>query len=80
VQLADARRTALYVDPYTAEVVARRNNYWRVFDWMWMLHIMDYRERSNFNHPLLLFFAATTLGFVLSGAALLLMHWRRRLG
>lgn len=77
VRLDDARGTALYVDPFSAEVVARRNHYWRVFDWMWMLHIMDYRQRSDFNHPLLLVFAATTLAFVLSGATLLVTSWRR---
>lgn len=77
VRLDDTRGTALYVDPFTAEVVARRNHYWRVFDWMWMLHIMDYRQRSDFNHPLLLIFAATTLAFVLSGATLLMTSWRR---
>lgn len=77
VQLTDARRTALYVDPFRAEVVARRNRYWRIFDWMWMLHIMDYRQRDDFNHPLLVVFAGTTLAFVVSGASLLFFAWRR---
>lgn len=26
---------------------------WRVFDFLWMLHIIDFDSRDDFNHPLL---------------------------
>jgi len=79
----DARHTTLYVSPQTGEVVARRNDLWRAFDFVWMLHIMDYDEREDFNHPLLIATAATALLFVLSGLGMLgysfiACSWRHR--
>lgn len=76
VRFDDDRNTALYVSPQTGEVVARRNRLWRAFDFVWMLHIMDYRERENFNHPLLVTTAATTLLFVGSGLLMLFYSFR----
>ena len=70
-RFADARHTTLYVSPATGQIVARRNDLWRVFDFVWMLHIMDYREREDFNHPLLIATAATALAFVLTGLFML---------
>ena len=43
---------------------------WRFYDFFWMLHIMDYRGRDNFNNPLLRAFALTGLAFALSGVTL----------
>ena len=51
--------------------MARRNDWWRLFDVVWMLHIMDYDTRDDFNHPLLIVSAATALLFALSGVVLL---------
>lgn len=48
-------------------MLARRNRIWRLYDFFWMLHIMDYDERENFNNPLIRAFAATGLLFALSG-------------
>lgn len=76
----DARGTTLYVSPQTGEVVARRNDLWRAFDFVWMLHVMDYREREDFNHPLLVATAATALLFVLSGLFMLAYSLRPRRG
>lgn len=59
VEFDDSRRTALYVSPQTGLVAARRNRIWRIYDFFWMLHIMDYRQRDDFNHPLLIGSAAT---------------------
>ena len=49
VQFADKNNTRLYLSADTAELKGVRTSLWRVFDFMWMLHIMDYKERSNFN-------------------------------
>jgi hypothetical protein len=57
----------LYIDPWTAEVVARRTARWRLFDFLWMLHIMDFSERDDFNTPLLQVAAAMGLIVALSG-------------
>lgn len=47
------QQTHLYISPITGNVLKRRNESWRWFDFFWMLHIMDYGERDDFNHPLL---------------------------
>jgi uncharacterized iron-regulated membrane protein len=60
----------LYLDPWTGEILARRTARWRVFDFLWMLHIMDFDTRDDFNHPLLQLAAAAGLISALSGVAL----------
>ena len=64
---SDADETRLYISPQTGEVLARRNRIWRLYDFFWMLHIMDYEERENFNNPLIRAFSATGLLFALTG-------------
>jgi uncharacterized iron-regulated membrane protein len=77
-RFADSQNTAVYVSPTTGAVVARRNDLWRVFDFVWMLHIMDYEEREDFNHPLLIVTAGTALLFVFSGMVMLFFSFRPR--
>jgi len=79
-RFGDVRNTAVYVSPDTGAVVARRNDLWRVFDFVWMLHIMDYEEREDFNHPLLVVSALTALLFTLSGLTMLWFSFRPRPG
>lgn len=77
VIFADGEGTRLYVSPSTGEITARRNDTWRIFDFFWMLHIMDYRERENFNHPLLIAMAGLAFSTVLAGLVLLFVRMRR---
>jgi uncharacterized membrane protein YkoI len=70
VDLADGQGTHIYIDASTGRITARRNDAWRRFDFFWMLHTMDYRGRDDFNHPLLIGFAALGLLSVLSGFVL----------
>jgi uncharacterized iron-regulated membrane protein len=44
-----------------------RNDKWRVFDFLWMLHTMDYNGRDNFGNILLRAFSIFGLVTVLSG-------------
>ena len=57
----------LYISGWTGEIVARRTTRWRIFDFLWMLHIMDFEDRSDFNTPLLQIAAALGLLVALSG-------------
>lgn len=66
----DARKTTLYVAPSHARITSVRNNQWRAFDFLWMLHTMDYSGRDNFNNWLLKGFAVFGLFTILSGFAL----------
>lgn len=65
----------VYLNAVTGEVTARRNARWRLWDFFWMLHVMDYRGRDDHQHPLLSGFAvlavlASTSGLVLWGVRL----------
>lgn len=73
-RFADDTNTVFYLDTATGVVQRVRTDQWRLFDFLWMLHIMDYDERSNFNNPLLITTAALASLFTLTGMVLL---WRR---
>ena len=60
---------SLYIDPWTGDLLARRTQRWRLFDFFWMLHVMDYDTRDDFNHPLLQASAVLGLVIALSGVA-----------
>lgn len=77
VELDDGEGTRLYIAPATGEVLSRRNDRWRLFDFLWMLHIMDYEEREDFNHPLLQIASGIALATVLAGFFLLILRLRR---
>ncbi len=70
VTFDDPLGTRLYVSVERGVVTARRNDRWRLFDFLWMLHIMDYQTRENFNSTLLRAVSALGLVTVLSGFAL----------
>lgn len=68
----------LYINAATGEAGAVRTDLWRTYDFLWGLHIMDYRERENFNHPLIVAAAILALSTVLFGIALLAHRFTRR--
>lgn len=74
VTFEDKAGLRLYLAPDTGEVLKRRSRLWRVYDFFWMLHIMDYDDRSDFNNPLLRAASATGLLFALTGAGLVLVR------
>lgn len=78
VHYEEAGDTTLYFSPHTGDLVARRHNLWRIFDFVWMLHIMDYDTRDDVNNTLLRIASMTGLLFALSGAWLLLYSFTRR--
>ncbi|MCU0654280.1 MAG: PepSY domain-containing protein [Polyangiaceae bacterium] len=77
VELADRDDTHVYVDARTGEVTARRNATWRVYDFLWSLHIMDYREREDFRHPLLVIAAVLAVTTAATGSVLWLLRFSR---
>jgi len=76
----DAEGLAVYVSADTARVTARRSDLWRVYDALWALHIMDWRDHENFNSGLLILTSFTALMVVLAGFVLFpyRMGWMRR--
>ncbi|MGB3167493.1 MAG: PepSY domain-containing protein [Alteraurantiacibacter sp.] len=75
-QVALEDSTHVYVDAQTGEIAAVRTRWWRVFDFMWGLHIMDLQNREDTSHPILILFAA--LGVIGSLLGCVLMFRRRR--
>lgn len=74
IRFADGDQTAVYVDPRTGRINAVRTQLWRMYDFLWGLHIMDWRQRDNFNTPWLQIASGFGLVLVLSG---LWMGWTR---
>lgn len=71
VTFDDWSNTRFYVNAQTAEVRSVRSDIWQFYDFFWMLHIMDYDTRKDFNNPLLIVAAVIALGFTLSGLVLI---------
>ena len=67
--------TNVYVGRETGQIEAVRTRWWRGFDFMWGLHIMDLSEREDTSHPILILFAALGLLGSLLGSVLM---FRRR--
>jgi hypothetical protein len=72
--------TNYYVDGGSGAIVAQRTGWWRIYDFMWGLHILDLQGRSNTNNPWVVTFVALSIAMVLLGLALLPMTIRRRNG
>lgn len=79
VDFDDAENTTFYLSPQTGEVVSRRSNVWRFYDFFWRLHIMDLEEGENFNHPLIIAAGVLTLSIVVTGFILLWIRLARDL-
>ena len=60
----------VYVGYMTGDISSIRSDSWRIWDLMWSLHIMDYRERDNINNVLLKLLSILALITSLSGITL----------
>ena len=58
--------------------MAERHDLWRIFDFVWMFHIMDYEAREDVNNILLRVATWMAVATSLTGAWLLLYSFRRR--
>jgi hypothetical protein len=73
----DAPGTRLYFAADDGRLVAVRTDTWRVRDFLWMLHTMDYAGRDDFNHPLVVLAALAALWVGATGMWLLVRVFRR---
>lgn len=67
VDFDDWLETSLYLHAESGELATRRHRFWRWFDFLWSLHIMDYRERTDVNNWLLRFASVLGTTTVISG-------------
>lgn len=83
VDFEDGEGRAIYVAADTGQVTARRSTLWRAYDFLWGLHIMDWRGHEDFNSWLLIIFTLLGLVVIVSGIVMLpsrlgLGRWLRR--
>jgi hypothetical protein len=83
VRFGDSEGATAYVPAEMGQVLRVRNDRWRAFDFLWMLHTMDYAGRDDFNNVVLRAFSV--LGLVTVGSGFLLFGLtsptlRRRVG
>jgi hypothetical protein len=70
--------THFYVDAGSGAIVARRTGWWRFYDLMWGVHIMDLKTREDAHNPLTIGFAIAALAMCVLALVLLPMTIRRR--
>jgi Na+-transporting NADH:ubiquinone oxidoreductase subunit F len=75
-QFDDPQRTALYFAADDGHFIAARTASWRLYDFFWMLHTMDYTGRDNFNNPLIVTIGMAALWLSISGIVLLTRSFR----
>ena len=78
VEFEGAWRPTFYISPFTGELVSRRHDLWRTFDFVWMFHIMDYDDRQDVNNPLIRVFTWMAVATAASGGWLLIYSFRRK--
>ena len=70
-----------YVDGGSGEIVARRTSWWRFYDFMWGLHIMDLQTREDTHNPWIVVFGLLALVTTVMALVLLpLTSLRKRNG
>jgi hypothetical protein len=77
-QVAMDDGTHFYVDAGSGDVVARRTGWWRFYDFMWGLHIMDPQTREDTHNPWVIGFGIAALLTTLLALVMLPLTIKRR--
>lgn len=80
VTFSHPANTTVYVSADYGKVESFRTSKWRVFDFLWMMHTMDYRQRDNINNWLLRAFSLFGLATIFSGFALFWVSRKKKRG
>ena len=75
IAYTDPDATSIFVAADTGKITAVRTGTWRLYDFFWSLHIMDWKNHENFNTWWLLAFAIGGLILGLAGTVLLFIRW-----
>ncbi len=78
VEFDQWNKPTLYFSPTTGELITRRHELWRIFDFVWMMHIMDYETRDNMNNTVLRVFTWGAVLMASSGVWLLFYSFHRK--
>ena len=60
----------VYLNPYSGKIEAIRTLSWRIWDFLWGLHIIDWSERDNINNIFLQIFSLLALVSSITGIIL----------
>jgi hypothetical protein len=78
VTFGDQGKTIVYISTALGTIQKYRNRPWRQFDFLWMLHTMDYSSRDNISNWILKAFSIFGLVTVISGFTLFFVSMKRR--
>lgn len=67
-----------YVSTKLGTLTSVRHTSWRIFDFLWMLHTMDYEGRDNFGNWLIKIFSLIALVTAISGIVLFFISRRKK--
>lgn len=67
-----------YIDAKNGNFERVRHSSWRVFDFLWMFHTMDYAGRDNFNNLLLRAFSLFGMLTIVSGFTLFFLTTKKK--
>jgi uncharacterized iron-regulated membrane protein len=70
--------TRFYVDAASGQIVATRTRFWRFYDLMWGLHIMDPQTREDTHNPFVIAFGILALAMAVLGTIVLPLTLRRK--
>ncbi|WP_232771188.1 PepSY domain-containing protein [Colwellia sp. 75C3] len=73
IDFDDFASPSFYISANSGQLVTKRHNFWRLFDWMFVFHVMDYTDGEADNKLLLLF---TVFAFIASIFGLVLTYYR----
>lgn len=77
IDFADQLKTRIYVDQQSGDLVAHRNRWSPLTEWMYRLHFMDYSGQRNFNNLLMTSAAVFSVWFCLTGILMLMRIWKQ---
>jgi uncharacterized iron-regulated membrane protein len=75
-----ADRTHVYIDDATGEVLALRTGGWRLYDFLYGLHVMDPQTHEDAHNPFAIVFAALAVVGATLGCILLFRRRKARVG
>jgi Na+-transporting NADH:ubiquinone oxidoreductase subunit F len=78
IDFSDPLNTRVYISAQDGRVLAHRNDRWELFDFLLMLHFMDYVRADSFNNPQNIVIAFATLWLVFSGLILVFYSFSLR--
>ncbi|WP_241687950.1 hypothetical protein [Ancylomarina salipaludis] len=77
ISFSNDPETVVYISAEYGQLVTIRNSNWRIFDYLWMMHTMDYQTRDNISNLLLKVFSILGLVTIISGFIIYFKSMRR---